>query len=402
MNQIKAHLATFAQSISDNVERIRQYEGKIPQIEIDILLESVRNFYTNVLELSKTNIGMDNSDSHIVINTLHEEQAEKVEEPVVKAAAVEEITYKTAVIAATAAEKESEHNEPTVAEKEAMKEIVAETGNIATEAENREEEAGSEQKDEDSDEAFETIMKNESILQEIANDDVLPTESIITFESVEYERPMEDKPVVVNSEPEAVAEEQTPTAEKNIQPVEEPKEALHAPQPAAEEAAAVAKTTTAEKEDKQALDTVETNTEESHEESRQISLFDYLKSSSVSRAVEQVDRFSGVAVKTLADKFQESKEKEKILFEVAHEREPQKRRVEDLRTIIGINDKILFMSDLFGKNMKAYNDFILRLNKIDDTQEALEYLKTVEETYKWDKESLAVQSFIKIFERKFK
>ena len=402
MNQIKAHLATFAQSISDNVERIRQYEGKIPQIEIDILLESVRNFYTNVLELSKTNIGMDNSDSHIVINTLHEEQVDKAEEPAVKAAAVEEITYKTAVIAATAAEKESEHNEPTVVEKEAMKEIVAETGNIATEAENREEEAGSEQKDEDSDEAFETIMKNESILQEIANDDVLPTESIITFESVEYERPMEDKPVVVNSEPEAVAEEQTSAAEKNIQPVEEPKEALHAPQPAAEEAAAVAKTTTAEKEDKQALDTVETNTEESHEESRQISLFDYLKSSSVSRAVEQVDRFSGVAVKTLADKFQESKEKEKILFEVAHEREPQKRRVEDLRTIIGINDKILFMSDLFGKNMKAYNDFILRLNKIDDTQEALEYLKTVEETYKWDKESLAVQSFIKIFERKFK
>lgn len=402
MNQIKAHLATFAQSISDNVERIRQYEGKIPQIEIDILLESVRNFYTNVLELSKTNIGMDNSDSHIVINTLHEEQVDKAEEPAVKAATVEEITYKAAVITATAVEKKSEHNEPTVVEKEVPKEIVTETENIDTEAENREEEAGPEQKDEDSDEAFEAIMKNESILQEIANDDVLPTESIITFESVEYERPVEDNPVVVNSEPEAVVEEQTPAAEKNIQPVEEPKEALHAPQPAAEEAAAVAETTSAEKEDKQALDTAETNTEESHEESRQISLFDYLKSSSVSRAVEQVDRFSGVAVKTLADKFQESKEKEKILFEVAHEREPQKRRVEDLRTIIGINDKILFMSDLFGKNMKAYNDFILRLNKIEDTQEALEYLKTVEEAYKWDKESLAVQSFIKIFERKFK
>ena len=141
---------------------------------------------------------------------------------------------------------------------------------------------------------------------------------------------------------------------------------------------------------------------EEHEEPRQISLFDYLKSSNVSRAAEQVDRFSGVTVKTLADKFQESKEKEKILFESAHEREPQKRRIEDLRTIIGINDKILFMTDLFDRNMKAYNDFILQLNKIDDTNTALEYLKTMEETYKWDKESLAVQSFIKIFERKFK
>jgi hypothetical protein len=60
------------------------------------------------------------------------------------------------------------------------------------------------------------------------------------------------------------------------------------------------------------------------------------------------------------------------------------------------------MTDLFDRNMKAYNDFILQLNKIDDTNTALEYLKTMEETYKWDKESLAVQSFIKIFERKFK
>ena len=79
MNQIKTHLATLVQSISDDVERIQQYKDKIPQIEIDILLESIREFYTNVLELNKVNIGMDNSNSHIVINTLQEAQDKQAE-----------------------------------------------------------------------------------------------------------------------------------------------------------------------------------------------------------------------------------------------------------------------------------------------------------------------------------
>ena len=40
-------------------------------------------------------------------------------------------------------------------------------------------------------------------------------------------------------------------------------------------------------------------------------------------------------------------------------------KVSDLRTVININDKFSFMSELFNNNMKAYNDFILRLNAID-------------------------------------
>lgn len=388
MNQIKTHLATLVQSISDDVERIQQYKDKIPQIEIDILLESIREFYTNVLELNKVNIGMDNSNSHIVINTLQEAQDKQAE---------------TSPVADDTEEQASQEEPATsIEEPQATIEEVEEVL--------FEEPVAEEKNNDNSEEAFESMVENETMLQDIANDDdILSPKSIIEFESVEYEQPAEEvvapiAAVVEEEEPkvdEVVSDvstididEKTNTTETEgdtiiVEDAPEPTPAKDVKQPTAELESVTEPKTQPQK-------------NEEHEEPRQISLFDYLKSSNVSRAAEQVDRFSGVTVKTLADKFQESKEKEKILFESAHEREPQKRRIEDLRTIIGINDKILFMTDLFDRNMKAYNDFILQLNKIDDTNTALEYLKTMEETYKWDKESLAVQSFIKIFERKFK
>ena len=76
-------------------------------------------------------------------------------------------------------------------------------------------------------------------------------------------------------------------------------------------------------------------------------------------------------------------------------------KVHDLRTVININDKFSFMSELFHNNMKGYNDFILRLNAIDGRDEALAYVGTVAEQYSWDNESLAVKTFYSIFDRKF-
>lgn len=77
------------------------------------------------------------------------------------------------------------------------------------------------------------------------------------------------------------------------------------------------------------------------------------------------------------------------------------KKVSDLRTVININDKFSFMSELFHNNMKAYNDFILRLNAIDTRDEALMYVNEVSTQYKWDEASLAVQSFYKVFDKKF-
>ena len=77
------------------------------------------------------------------------------------------------------------------------------------------------------------------------------------------------------------------------------------------------------------------------------------------------------------------------------------RKVDDLRTVININDKFSFMSELFHNNMKAYNDFIMSLNAIADRDEALAYVHDMAAQQKWDDASPAVQAFLRVFDKKF-
>ena len=77
------------------------------------------------------------------------------------------------------------------------------------------------------------------------------------------------------------------------------------------------------------------------------------------------------------------------------------RKVDDLRTVININDKFSFMSELFRNNMRAYNDFIMYLNTLTSREEALAHVKQTAEQYKWDENSLAVKAFYKVFDMKF-
>ena len=77
------------------------------------------------------------------------------------------------------------------------------------------------------------------------------------------------------------------------------------------------------------------------------------------------------------------------------------RKVDDLRTVININDKFSFMSELFKNNMRAYNEFIMQLNGIGSRQEALAVVADVAEQYQWDKDSAVVAAFYKVFDKKF-
>ena len=77
------------------------------------------------------------------------------------------------------------------------------------------------------------------------------------------------------------------------------------------------------------------------------------------------------------------------------------RKVDDLRTVININDKFSFMSELFKNNMRAYNDFIMHLNSLTSRDEALAYVADTARLYSWDEASATVQSFRKIFDKKF-
>lgn len=118
---------------------------------------------------------------------------------------------------------------------------------------------------------------------------------------------------------------------------------------------------------------------------RQSSLFDYIRTSNQAQAEggdtlgEKLGRFGN-----------------EMRGETA-----QHKRVSDLRTIININDKFSFMKDLFQNNMKAYNDFIVELNSIDDRATAQQRVDEVAQLYHWDKNSLTAKTFFTIFDRKF-
>jgi hypothetical protein len=66
----------------------------------------------------------------------------------------------------------------------------------------------------------------------------------------------------------------------------------------------------------------------------------------------------------------------------------------DIRKQIGINDKYLFISELFGNDKEAYETVMTELNSFDTADEAQNWLKAaVHEQFKWSDDSDTVQSF---------
>lgn len=68
----------------------------------------------------------------------------------------------------------------------------------------------------------------------------------------------------------------------------------------------------------------------------------------------------------------------------------------DIREYIGINDKYLFISELFGNNKDAYDEVISEINTFDTEEEAISWLNnTVYQQYQWKDDMEALQSFYK-------
>lgn len=124
------------------------------------------------------------------------------------------------------------------------------------------------------------------------------------------------------------------------------------------------------------------------EEPRQASLLDYLKSPAAA---------TQPAVRTLAESLAGTENGDRRVGNIV----ANARKVDDLRTVININDKFSFMSELFKNNMRAYNDFIMHLNSLTSRDEALAYVTDTARLYSWDEASATVQSFRKIFDKKF-
>lgn len=73
----------------------------------------------------------------------------------------------------------------------------------------------------------------------------------------------------------------------------------------------------------------------------------------------------------------------------------------DLRTAIGVNEKFMFINDLFSGNLREYTDFIQRLNEAESSENAIEILMKTKEEKRWVANSLSFTTLKEIMIKKF-
>jgi len=74
----------------------------------------------------------------------------------------------------------------------------------------------------------------------------------------------------------------------------------------------------------------------------------------------------------------------------------------DIRQRIGINDKYLFISELFGNNKDAYDEVISEINTFHAEEEAIAWIsRNIASQFNWQDDSEAVQSFYKLLSDHF-
>ena len=79
----------------------------------------------------------------------------------------------------------------------------------------------------------------------------------------------------------------------------------------------------------------------------------------------------------------------------------QQNPVRDLKSVIGINDKFLFVNELFGGSMEKYNKSIENLNDLKTLNGAMIYLNELKIELQWNSSNEAYQKLSELVKRKF-
>ena len=74
----------------------------------------------------------------------------------------------------------------------------------------------------------------------------------------------------------------------------------------------------------------------------------------------------------------------------------------DLKAIISINEKFLFINELFDGNLREYNENIETLNRFSDIKSALGFLDVLRKKNLWNSESIAFTKIRELLEERFR
>ena len=368
--------------------RIRQNEGVISRLEIDIILQELRDLYVDAIQCEVDNgkvkteepdaIAAEAKRQAIAAQKAAEEKR-LAEEAAAKKAAEEKRLAEEA--AARKAAEEKRLAEEAAARKAAEEKRLAEEAAARKAAEEKRlaEEAAARKA------AEEKRLAEEAAARKAAEEKRLAEEAAAR-KAAEEKRLAEEAAARKAAEEKRLAEEAAArkAAEEELKPI-------FAPEPAGQEPAPVVEPMMEKIEgnrnDELFAEKPEPAQKPIRKKQQESSLFDYFKNESL----------DGTPRRTLADTLNQGGRN----IEEQLESRVNAKKVDDLRTIININDKFSFMSELFHNNMKAYNDFILRLNSYTSREEALAYVAEVSAQNMWNESSLVVKNFYKVFDRKF-
>jgi hypothetical protein len=107
----------------------------------------------------------------------------------------------------------------------------------------------------------------------------------------------------------------------------------------------------------------------------------------------EIDLFSPES-SGFSEKLKETREKTYATERLASQRK-------ELKASISINEKFLFINELFDGNLREYNITIETLNGFADLRQALEYLDLLRLKNLWESESAAFKRLRELIEQKF-
>lgn len=126
----------------------------------------------------------------------------------------------------------------------------------------------------------------------------------------------------------------------------------------------------------------------------QAGLFESNPSQNTSSQTSIAEKYAAQQKTTIAEKF--AAEQKMTLADKL-----KMTRINDLRTAIGINQKFLFMNDLFEGENTVFNNAINRLNSCGSGDEAKSVLGEYAQKYGWDKDAERVQQFYELIDRRY-
>ena len=368
--------------------RIRQNEGVISRLEIDIILQELRDLYVDAIQCEVDN-GKVTTEEPDAIAAEAKRQAIAAQKAAEEKRLAEEVAAKKAAeekrLAEEAAAKKAAE-EKRLAEEAAAKKA-AEEKRLAEEAAARK---AAEEKRLAEEAAARKAAEEKRLAEEAAAKKAAEEKRLA--EEAAARKAAEEKRLAEEAAARKAAEEKRLSAEAAARKAaEEELKPIFAPEPAGQEPAPVVEPMMEKIEgnrnDELFAEKPEPAQKPLRKKQQESSLFDYFKNESL----------DGTPRRTLADTLNQGGRN----IEEQLESRVNAKKVDDLRTIININDKFSFMSELFHNNMKAYNDFILRLNSYTSREEALAYVAEVSAQNMWNESSLVVKNFYKVFDRKF-